>query len=101
MPHTNALFGIFAVANAEAVEKRLQTVSPWLYLSVGTGQWLLIAPSATTSKEVSDKVGLGTSDPVTTGLVVRVENYFGRNSSSVWEWIVTKMGAELVTTTSA
>jgi len=100
MATPNALFAIFAVidaAEAAAVEARLLTISPWLYLKVGTGEWLVIAPSATTTKELCDRIGLGTVDPVGSGIVVRAEGYFGRNSKSIWEWIATKQGAELGT----
>jgi hypothetical protein len=99
MATPNALFAVFAVPTAavEAVEARLQTISPWLFLKVGTGEWLVIAPPATTSKELCDRIGLGTVDPVGSGIVVRAEGYFGRNSQSTWEWIATKQGAELGT----
>jgi hypothetical protein len=100
MATPNALFAIFAVpdtATAAAVEARLQTISPWLFLKVGTGEWLVIAPTATTTKELSDRIGLGTVDPVGSGIVLRTEGYFGRTSKSTWEWIATKQGAELGT----
>lgn len=96
----NALFAVFAVTDATAqaaVEARLLTISPWLYLKVGTGEWLVIAPTATTTKELCDRIGLGTVDPVGSGIVVRAEGYFGRSSKSIWEWIATKQGAELGT----
>jgi hypothetical protein len=49
MANLNALFAVFAVTNPEAVEQRLQGIAPWLSLNVGTGEWLVIAPSATTT----------------------------------------------------
>jgi len=100
MATPNALFAIFALPDAvtaAAVEARLQTISPWLFLKVGTGEWLVIAPTATTTKEVCDRIGLGTVDPIGSGIVVRAEGYFGRSSKSIWEWIATKQGAELGT----
>lgn len=100
MATPNALFAVFAVTDpvgAAAVEERLLTISPWLYLKVGAGEWLVIAPPATTSKELCDRIGLGTVDPIASGIVVRAEGYFGRHSQSVWEWIATKQGAELGT----
>jgi hypothetical protein len=100
MAAPNSLFAILAVSDAGAVNARLEAVAPWLYLNVGTGEWLLIAPTATTTKEVCERIGLGTTSPVASGIVVRVEGYFGRASSSIWEWIATKTGADLGTTTS-
>jgi hypothetical protein len=99
MANSNALFVVFAVSDDEAMEKRLQSISPWLSLKVGAGAWLVIAPSATTTKELSERIGLGVSDPVGNGIVVRAEGYFGRAPSSTWEWIATKTGAELGSST--
>ena len=100
MANPNALFAVFAVSNADAVENRLQTIAPWLYLNVGPGEWLVVAPSATTTKELCDRIGLGTTDNLGTGIVVRAEGYFGRAASSIWEWIATKSGAPLGTAAS-
>ena len=100
----NALFAVIAItdpATATAVEERLQTISPWLFLKVGTAEWLVIAPTATTTKELCDRIGLGTADPVGSGIVIRAEGYFGRSSKSIWEWIATKQGAELGTAAPA
>ncbi len=88
------------VSDAAAIEARLANISPWLHLRVGNDQWLLIAPSATTTKEVSDRLGITGDESVSTGIVVRVENYYGRNAPSIWEWVSTKQGAELATTAS-
>jgi hypothetical protein len=100
MATPNALFVVFAVSDAEAVEKKLHAIAPWLSLNVGAGAWLVVAPTATTTKELSERVGLGVSDPVSQGIVVRAEGYFGRAPSSTWEWIATKTGAELGTVAS-
>ena len=96
MAAPNALFAVFAVSNAEAVEARLQTIAPWLYLNIGAGAWLVVAPSATTTKELCERIGLG-SDFVSNGIAVRAEGYFGRAPTSIWEWIATKTGVALAT----
>ncbi|HZL25425.1 MAG TPA: hypothetical protein VFC39_02725 [Acidobacteriaceae bacterium] len=95
MSTMNTLFAILAVSNAAALEPRIQSASPWLNLKVGEGQWLLIAPAATTTKEISDRLGITETPGVSNGIVLRVETYFGRNPQSVWEWITAKKGAEL------
>jgi hypothetical protein len=97
MATPNALFVVFAVSDVKAVEGRLQVIAPWLSLNVGNGEWLVIAPNATTTKELCERIGLGASEPVGSGIVVRVEGYFGRTSKSTWEWIATKTGADLGT----
>jgi hypothetical protein len=63
------------------------------------GEWLLVAPTGTTTEEVSGKLGFNTAGK-DTALILRVENYFGRNYSTVWEWINTKRGALLDTAAS-
>lgn len=98
MANTNTLFSILAVSTPDAVEARLRDIAPWLYLKVAEGQWLVIAPNATTTKEISDRVGITGTDSLSTGIVLRVENYFGRSPASVWEWISAKLGADLGTT---
>jgi len=97
MPNLNTLFAIFGVSNIPALEAQLQNIAPWLSLKVQDGQWLVIAPNATTSKEVADRLGITTNDPVSSAVVLRVETYSGRTAASTWEWIATKLGANLVT----
>lgn len=91
-----------SVSNPGELAEKLKNAPQWLYLEVAQGQWLLVAPPATTSKEVSDILGITSTDPPTSNaIVLRVESYFGRNSTSTWEWISAKRGAELGTKTSA
>lgn len=98
MATPNSLFAIIAAESPTAVETRVGTLAPWVSWKLAEGQWLLIAPSGTTTKEVSDAVGFTMeADSIGNGIVVRVESYFGRYSRSVWEWIATKQGADLVT----
>lgn len=99
MATPNSLFAILNVADASEVEGRLNSIAPWVSLKIADGEWLLVAPSAVTSKEVSEKLGFIGSDSKN-GLVLKVENYFGRQPRSTWEWIATKQGAELGTTTA-
>jgi hypothetical protein len=98
MATPNALFAIMSVTNPPALEAKLVSLPQFLHLKVGEGQWLLIAPPATTSKEVSDALGITDGTFTSVALVLRVESYFGRNPASTWEWITTKRGAELGTT---
>lgn len=95
MATPNTLFAIFAVSDALAIEARLRDIPAWPYLNVAAGEWLLIAPSSTTTKEVSERLGMGAVEPSLGGIVVRAEGYYGRSAKSTWEWIATKLGAEL------
>jgi hypothetical protein len=96
----NALFAVLGVSNAAAVEAKLVTIAPWLYLKLQDGEWMIMAPAATTAKEVSDRLGLtGQTENPYTGIVTRVESYFGRSATSNWQWIVAKQGEPLGTAT--
>lgn len=95
MATQNALFAILTVAKPSVVEAKLQTVASWPHLNLNPGEWLLVAPAGTTTKEVCERVGIEAGQ--TTGLVVRIDTYFGLGPQSLWEWISTKRGAELGT----
>lgn len=98
MATPNALFAIFGVTHPDALESKIAEASPWLNLKVAAGQWFLIAPAGTTTKEITDRLGVTTVQTVSNAIVVRVESYFGRTTPSTWEWITAKRGAELGTT---
>jgi hypothetical protein len=100
MATPNALFAIMNVSSPDKIKEILKDVAPWVWLELEEGEWLLVAPSSTTTKEVSDRLGL-TGAGNDTAMVLRVESYFGRNHMSVWEWITTKQGAELAISTTA
>ncbi len=90
----NALFAIFASDDPEKLGSRITEVYGSFSRSVSDGEWLIVTPSAATSKEISDALGItdGTNGPA---IVVRVEGYFGRAASEIWEWIGAKSGAEI------
>jgi hypothetical protein len=100
MAISNTLFALINVSDPVAMKARLQGISPWVSYELQDGQWLIVAPSATTAKEISDKLELGGGGSKETGIVLRVENYFGQNYQTVWDWISVKQGAELVPTTA-
>ena len=99
MATPNSLFAIFHVSNPALVEQRLQQIAPWLSLEVEPGQWVLVAPLGTTTKEVSERIGIDTG--ISNGIVLRFDSYFGVTQPSIWEWLASKQGANLGTTTSA
>jgi hypothetical protein len=100
MALVNALFAIVNVSNPPDLKERMPSVAPWLYRELQEGQWLLVAPYATTTQEVSEKLGFN-GPGADTCLILRVENYFGRNYQTLWEWIATKQGAPIDTAASA
>jgi hypothetical protein len=90
----NTLFAIFAASNPEAMRQKLsasQDKFPFLSKPISDESWLVIAPNAVTTKELSDMLGI-TDGTVSSAIVVRVENYFGRANTDIWEWITAKIG---------
>jgi hypothetical protein len=58
-------------------------------LLLEAGKWLLTS-SLTTSKEVSDYLGLSDS---TTFIICPIKGYFGRSRPDIWEWLAAKSSA--------
>jgi hypothetical protein len=97
MATSNTLFAIFATSKPDAMRQKLESSQsdfPFLFKNVSTDSWLIIAPNAITTKELSDSFGI-TDGTISPAVVVRVENYFGRASSDIWEWIGAKMEVPL------
>lgn len=96
MAMPNALFAVFAASDPDALKQRLETHNTFQLLSKGTSDesWLLIAPNAVTTIELANALGI-TDGSVSSAIVVRVENYFGRANTDVWEWIAAKMEVSL------
>jgi hypothetical protein len=97
MATTNTLFAIFAPTNATALQAKLadsQTEFPFLSKPTSQDSWLVIAPNRVTTQELCAALGI-TDGTVSGAVVVRVENYYGRAASDVWEWITAKMGVPL------
>lgn len=60
------------------------------HLSLQPGEWLVADEG--TAQTVSEKIGVGFTDPKNAALVVGVSNYFGRQPPEVWDWIKAKWG---------
>lgn len=92
MSGTSTLFALFGVTKPEALEAVIKEKYPEMALKVAPGEWLLVAPSTTTTIELCNQLGIteGTSSGA---IVVSVSSYYGRASVAVWEWIAAKTGA--------
>jgi hypothetical protein len=94
----NTIFALFGVTKVAAVQSRLdsnQMPFVLLFKKVGNDSWFLIAPPAVTTQELS--AALGISDGTTSdGIIVRVDNYWGRSNPGIWEWLTAKRGVDLV-----
>ncbi len=100
MATLNTLFAVINVSDTDAMSERLKSIAPWLHYELQSGEWLIIAPNGTTTQEVSEKVGF-VGPGKDTGIVLRIDSYFGRNYQAVWEWMATKQEADLGVATSA
>lgn len=92
MPPATTLFAIFAVTHSEPLEAKIKELYPELAYEVYPGQWLLVAPSTTTTVELSNQLGI-TDGSVSGAIVVSVSSYYGRAGVGIWEWITAKTGA--------
>ncbi len=92
----NALFAVFAASHPEALRERLekQDRTGILFKPTSDESWLLIASTALTTVELANALGI-TDGSVSSAIVVRVENYFGRANTEVWEWISAKLEVPL------
>ncbi len=83
------IFVVFRVKASACMRAAIARVYPDDNLDLGNNEWLISAKG--TPKTVSDSLGI-TSHPDTIGaaIVFSVDNYFGRASTDIWEWIKSK-----------
>ena len=92
MATQNNLFALIDASNPSAIAERLgSTGLPFaiLHQPISSTSWFLITRSAITTEEVTNALGI-IDGSTGSGVVVRVENYYGRANPSIWEWIVAK-----------
>jgi hypothetical protein len=82
-----SIFAIFKVSNSPAIEAALQEKLPGKHLKLSDGQYLVSAIG--TAKAVSDDLGIS-EGKVGSAIVFKMENYFGRATSDIWEWVKTQ-----------
>ncbi len=92
MSVTNTLFAIFAVAKPDALEAVISEKFPDSAFNVAPGEWLIAAPSTTTTIELSKRLGI-TDGSSSSAIILSVSSYYGRGSVAAWEWIAAKTGA--------
>ena len=71
--------------NEEKLETAIKTHHPENARRIGNGQWIISA-TGTTTKELSDKLGLseGLAGKV---LVTSFASYYGWHDPDLWEWL--------------
>lgn len=97
MATQNNLFALIDASDVPAIAERLASPSlpfPILSQPISPASWFLVTRSAITTQEVSGALGI-TDGANGSGVIVRVENYYGRANTTIWEWIVAKRGIDL------
>lgn len=83
------IFAVMATRNAKAIGDGIARAFPNDHLKISDHAWLISA--ATTTQDVSTKIGLGPSpEPSGSGVVVSIGSYYGRASPEIWDWIRSK-----------
>ena len=81
---------LLTTKDPEAFADSIQSVFPTDHIEIGPGQWILSTQDNFTAEEAW-KLLVGTTTP--SGVIVSFSGYYGRASSSVWEWIATRRDA--------
>jgi hypothetical protein len=82
------IFVVFATSNpGPEFDAAVAARFPGDHLKVKDGEWLISTEG--TAKDVSDSLGISAGTP-SGGIVVAISGYFGRTSTSTWEWIRVK-----------
>ena len=77
------VFVVVATRNADAIEGKIRELEiP--FLAIKSDAWMLVYGG--TSRELGDTLGIRNGE-VGTGMVFAVNNYSGRASPDIWEWL--------------
>jgi hypothetical protein len=88
-----AVFVVFRTADPAKVGQAIAAKYPSDHMDLGDGSWLISAKG--TAKEISDTLGFSsaTGSLIGNGIVFRMDSYFGRAPTNIWDWIKVKIEA--------
>lgn len=93
VPTGAGLFVVLAQQNFDQIGEAVKQKYPGGNLSLAPGQWFVAAPG-TTTKEISDNLGI-TGDPtIGSAIVIAFSSYFGRANPQIWEWLNARLGGQ-------
>lgn len=95
MATPNNLFAIINVFDPPALRSQLATLPHWPFLEIQDGQWLIMTPPGVTPTELSDKLEITGGAESATGLVIKIDSYYGRTYQTNLDWIKSKKEVEL------
>ncbi len=85
-----SIFVVFRIQSPEKLNKAIKEAYPNDSLKVSEGEWLVSASA--TAKEVATKLGIIDGD-TGSAIVFKMDSYYGRAPTDIWDWIVTKSEA--------
>ena len=86
------MYAILGQTNLETLDVAISTTYPNDYMKLpNSGQWLVWAPG--TAREVCDQLGISDGKSGT-AVVVGFNNYYGRASNQIWDWIASRLGSK-------
>ena len=85
------VFAVFKVADSSRVMAGINAHYRNNHYMAGNGVFF-IATEGETTRQLATKIGLGDENPdgVTSGIVIPVTSYWGRDNAELWEWISVK-----------
>lgn len=84
------IFVAFSISDESQVIQKLEEHYSSNYF-VTRRNSIFIATSGETTRQIATKIGLGDDPAVSSGIVVPVNNYWGRFDSQLWEWLSVKL----------
>ncbi len=86
------LFAVLGQTNLDQIDAAIKGKYPNDHLVLNPGQWLVVA-GGTTTKEMSDLLGITTGETGNAIIIAGTGGYFGRGNPGVWEWLKSRLGA--------
>jgi hypothetical protein len=89
-----AVFVVFRTADPARVGQTIAEKYPGDHMDLGEGVWLISGKG--TAKEISDTLGFSSAtggSAIGNGIVFRMDSYFGRAQTNIWDWIKVKIEA--------
>jgi len=88
------VFAAFKISDPERVKSGLERYYEGNYYDAGDNVYF-ISTDGETTRQLATKIGLGddNGNGFTSGIVVPVTNFWGRQSKDLWEWISVRQGS--------
>jgi hypothetical protein len=85
-----SLFAIIRASEPEKLKAAIEKTYENNFKSIGPREWLVSDKAS--PEEVSNKLGISEGESGT-GMVLKVDAYFGRAQKDIWDWMEAKLAA--------